>query len=258
MIHVLFSSAAGTLRQLLSDRGQADPVAHFTDALDWGPIQTGSFVEREEWFDRFAPMEFGKCDWLDESASNFRKTIAANPERVIWISPRCQQDLSGLHWFLEEFGGEGSEMIVADYPLHGTWRNEPPLRLGELQEGQVAQLLDGCQRKAWDSSKYPEDRWPALMAEEAYLRVVDSGSLKSVEADYFDHFLLARCSADWMKSHRLIGNVMGDIWDAGHSPDSAFLFWRLRELIQYNTIESDGDLPLFGDPQKAPKVRLRR
>lgn len=258
MIHVLFSSAAGTLRQLLSDRGEEDDVALFADTLDWGPIQTGSFVEREEWFDRFAPTGLGKCDWLDEGVKKFRQKMAENPERVIWISPRCQQDLSGLHWFLAEFGGEGSKMIVADYPLDGTWLDEPPLRLSELQVDQVAQLLDGCERRIWDSSKYPKDRWRTLMAENAHLRVVENGRLCSVETDYFDHFLLARCPADWMASQRLIADVMGDIWTAGHSPDPDFLYWRLRELIQNNAIISNGDLPLLIDLQDAPKVRLRR
>jgi hypothetical protein len=125
MIHVLFSSAAGTLRQILKARGQPDPVAHFTDTLDWGPIQTSSFVEREKWFDQFAPTDVGACDWLDESAAKFKQAILADPERLIWISPRCQRDLSGLHWFLAEFGGEGAKMIIADHPLRGTWRDEP-------------------------------------------------------------------------------------------------------------------------------------
>lgn len=255
MIHVLFSTAAGTLQQLLKARGRTDCVAHFTDALDWGPIQTDDFADREAWFDRFAPMDSGKCDWLAESAFKFRQKIAAAPERLIWISPRCQCDLSGLHWFLAEFGGAGSQMIVADYPLHGTWRDEPPLRLSELQEEQIAELLDGCPRKAWNPSHYPENRWRTLMAEGAYLRIVEGGILRSVEADYFDHFLLERCPADWVKAHRVAGDTLGDIWDAGHSPNVGFLFWRLRELIQRGAIISEGELPLFGDPRRSVKIR---
>lgn len=256
MIHVLFSNAAGTLRQLLTARDRADRVAHFTDTLDWGPIQTDNFADREAWFDRFAPAGFGKCDWLSESASKFRQKIEADPERLIWISPRCQQDLSGLHWFLAKFGGAGSQMIVADYALHGTWRDEPPLRLDELQEKQIAELLDGCPRKTWTASQYSEDRWRTLMAEGGYLRILEGGILGSVDADYFDQFLLKRCPVDWVKSHRVAGDALGDIWEAGHSPDPAFLFWRLRELIQVGAIASDGGLPLFGgDPQRAVKVR---
>ena len=258
MIHILFSSAAGTLGQLLMDRGQADRIAYFSDTLDWGPIQSGSFLEREEWFDKFAPVEFGKYDWLDEGASSFRRTVRADPDRLIWISPRCQQELAGLFWFLAEFGGEGAQMIVADYPLHGTWRDEPPLRLSELQEDQIAELLDGCQRRAWDPSEYPEGRWSTLMAENSCLRIVEGSGLRSVDADYFDHFLVAQCPTDWTKAHRLVGDVMGTIWNTGHSPDPAFLYWRLRELIQSSTIASDGELPMFGDPKNAPNVRLLR
>ena len=203
MIHILFSAAAGILRQLLTARDQKSSIAHFVDTLDWGPIQTADFSDREAWFDQFAPMDFGKCDWLSESASTFKQKIEADPERLIWISPRCQQDLSGLHWFLAQFGGAGSQMIVADYPLDGTWRDEPPLRLSELQEMQIAELLDGCPRKAWNASQYPEDRWHILMAEGAPLRIVEDGNLRSEKADYFDQFLLDRCSVDWLKDHRV-------------------------------------------------------
>jgi hypothetical protein len=96
------------------------------------------------------------------------------------------------------------------------------------------------------------------MDEETCLRIVDNGKLRSVDADYFDHFLLARCTTDWTKPHRLIADVMAEIWDAGHNLDATFLSWRLRELVKGNKIACDGESPMFGDPRNAPKVRLQR
>jgi hypothetical protein len=257
MIHVLFSPAAGTLRQLLRERGQTDPIAHFTDSLDWGPIQTGSFTDREAWFDRFAPMDFGKCDWLAESASEFRQKIDANPDRLIWISPRCQQEMSGLHWFLDEFGGVGSQMIVADDPLRATGQDEPPLRLSELQQNEVAQLLDECPRRAWNGAHYSKNRWQALMTEGMCLRIVEAGILRSVKANYFDGFLLERCTANWVNAHHVTSDAMVDIRNIGHSVSPEFLIWRLRELIQIGEITSAGVLPVFGGNLRT-EVRVRR
>jgi hypothetical protein len=256
VIHILFSAAAGTLRQVLGDRGKGERVAHFTDALDWGPISSVDFEDRETWLNVNAPTDLGPIDWLVDSASQFRAIVSSDPDRLIWLSPRSATELSGLHWFLNEFGASNAQFIIADYPLRGTWRDAPPLKLSELQHHQIAELLDKCPRTAWNPSRFPESDWRTLMAEGALLRVADGGRLKSAPVDYFDHFLLSRCTIEWAKAHRVIADTMGDMWDAGHDPDVAMLFWRLRELILHRQIAHEGEMPLFGTGSRhAAKVR---
>lgn len=256
MIHVLFSSAAGTLRQVMGDRGRRERVAHFTETLDWGPIGTGNFKDREGWFDLNAPTDFGGWNWLDESVSAFRQKIAANAERLIWVSPRSAEELCGLHWFLAEFGGAGTQMIVADYALQGSWRGQPPLQLGQLQARQIAELLDSCPRIPWNPSQFPEDRWHTLKAEDAMLRIVNGGVLQSARDNYFDEFLLARCSSDWAKVPLIVAHTMGDIGDIGHDAGAELLYWRVRELIQKGEIACDGALPVWPSVSAdSPKIR---
>jgi hypothetical protein len=258
MIHVLFnSSAAGTLRQLLSARGLRHRVVDLTDALDFGPISTGSFEDRETWLDHYVPSGIGSWDWLAEHVDEFRDRVAADSERLIWIAPSSASEQSGLYWYLAQFGGAGAQLIVADYPVRDAWRGEPPYGLGALQQASMGELLDECHRLPAKHSRFPEHRWKGLMNENALIRVVDNGVLRSAPDDYFDQFLLAHCPVEWTKWRRVVGDTMFRILDLGHSACDRLLIWRLRELIQREEIACDGALPVYGSVLGS-KVSVRR
>jgi hypothetical protein len=123
VIHVLFSSsAAGTLRQVLAERGQRERIVDISDDLDWGPIASANFADREKWFDHHIPNDFGGWDWFSESMDRFNDNVSADPDRLIWIAPHSASEQSGLYWYLENFGGADCEMIIADYPLSEAWK----------------------------------------------------------------------------------------------------------------------------------------
>jgi Protein of unknown function/Domain of unknown function (DUF1835) len=256
MIHVFFcASAAGTFRQLLNARGIVEKVADLSEELDFGPISHGELVEREQWLNQNIPMELGDRDWLAESEVRFRRNIALDVVRLIWIAPASASEQAGLYWYISNFGVQNISMAVADFAFGGTWNEKSPLRLGELGVEPMGQLYDVCIRTPWNPTRFPEDRWNALVTEKALLRVVNNGQLVSAPDNYFDDFLLARCSDEWVKFHRVIGNAMGDIWDTGQSASSELLLWRLRVLIAHGKIACDGGQPLFGGASNAVKIK---
>ena len=256
MLHVTFSSsAAGMLRQVLGDRRDRAKVIDLNDDLDWGPIAVESLDERGAWFDHNSPLgfrdrddagllpEFAKWDWLASGELRFRNAVSADPDRIIWIAPNSAAEQAGLYWYLDQFGGVGTKMIIADYPLRGAWEGEIPPRLGALDEAQITELLDESPRIFWDASRFPADRWRQLITENALLRVLKDGDLQSVPEDFFDHHLLARCPENWTKSHRVIADAMIASWDDGRDPNVYLLTWRLRDLIGRGQIDCDGELP---------------
>lgn len=258
MIHVTFSSsAAGTLRQVLRSKGLRQRVVDLTDNLSWGPIAIDGFENRQAWLDINAPFDLGPWGWIAESAVKFLESAAADTDRLIWIAPRSANEQAGFYWYLDHFDAHETQMVIADYPVCDAWRDEPPFSLGELNEDRMAGLFDESPRVAWDSSRFPRDRWQTLVADNALLRIVQNGKLQSAPEDFFDHFLLAQCSQEWTKPHRVVGHTMGSLWDAGHSPGSDFLSWRLRELIQLGKVLCDGPPPkLFEVSTNAARIRL--
>jgi len=257
MIHIIFSSsAAGTLRQLLYARGRRERIVDLHEYLDWGPIATDKFDDRVTWLDRHLPNDLG-WDWISESTVKFHERAAADSDRLIWIAPCSAAEQAGLYWYLDQFGGARAQMIIADNALRGAWRAQPPLTLGELQQEAMAELYDEYPRLPWDSSRFPPDRWRTLVADNALLRIVDEGVLRSAPKDYFDHFLLERCSTEWVKWHRVVADAMADIWGTGRSADEGFLLWRLRELIQRGDVICSGELPRHHARRISP-VMVRR
>lgn len=256
MIHIVFSSsAAGTLRQLLRRRGLREQVVDLTESLDWGPIAT-SLKERENWLNQNAPTGFGNRDWISKHVSEFWKTVERDPERLIWIAPHSAAEQSGLYWFLSQFDGTEAEMVIADYPLSTSWKNQAPLGLGELNEDLMAELLDGCPRIRRDDYRFPRDRWLKLMIDDTLLRIVEGGAIQSVHESYFDDLLLEHCPSHDTNWQRVVGNTMAASFDnRRRSPSDDFLFWRLRELVRRGLIICDGEPQLLSTGDRAAKVR---
>ncbi|NOW48720.1 hypothetical protein FHW96_004910 [Novosphingobium sp. SG751A] len=256
MQHIIFSSsAAGTLRQALHARGQNIRVIDFSACLDWGPLEDGNFYLREKWFDQYVPygpsMWSGYADHIEDLCDE----VTADVDRLVWVAPRAAHELAGFYWYLQKFGDDRTQIIIADYVLGvGASRTEAPFGLGELNIDAMGELLDEAPRSHWDRSRFPPDKWSQLVAENALLRVVENGELQSAQDDYFDHLLLNRCSNDWTDKLRLIGNAMCDALDVGHQVSDNLLLWRMRVLAKNGVLVSDGELR-FGAKERV-KVRL--
>lgn len=254
MIHIVFgSSGAGMLRQLLVSRGIRQRVVDLHDRLHWGPISSGHFQSRGAWLDQHSPCELGSHGWLNEATAKFCQRVEADDDRLIWVAPRCASELSGLCWFLAQFGGAGARMVIADYPLRG-W-NEAPPRLGMLDEKAMGELFDGTP-SAWDEQRFPEDRWFGLMAEDALLRIVDAGKLRSAPENFFDDFIWQQVPDRPTNVRRVVGNTMAASFDLENSLHDDFVIWRLRELFRQGKIRSEGGPPRqVVDAQSAPMIQ---
>lgn len=258
MIHIFFCvSAAGTFRQLLDSRNVNEEVAAISEEFDFGPISYADLAEREAWLNQYAPLDFCERDWLATSEARFRKQVANHADRLVWIAPSSAAEQAGLYWYLSQFGGENTELAIADYGFGGTWDGNAPLKLGELGVLPMGQLYDECPRIAWDSSRFNESQWSMLVEEDAHLRVVTDGALHSAPDNYFDSFLLARCPVKWVKWHRVLADAMGSIWETRQTAGSDLLLWRFRALIESGQIACEGEPPRFGgSPSDAVRIRL--
>lgn len=246
MIHVTFSpSAAGSLRQLLAKRGVKERVIELTDDLDLGPISRGDLAGREDWLNRNAPLGFPMAerrDWLSESETRFCDAVEADCDRLIWLAPKSATEQAGFLWFLDRFGSEGAKLIFADFVPRNWWNTEVPTSLGQLGEEHLAELLDEAPRVAWDTARYPADRWQQLIDDNALVRAVQDGVLQSVEDDFFDWCILEKCTTEWKRVPYVMAEAMSGLWDAGHNANIDLLTWRLRKLIESKCIACDADL----------------
>jgi hypothetical protein len=190
---------------------------------------------------------------LTESVQKFRVAAAAVERPLIWIAPQNANELSGLLWYLDQLRPHDMEALIVNFPVPGGWRDEPPKGLGELSVERLGLVFDRTP-EPWDSSRFPSDRWATLVRESALLRIVSDGELQSAPANFFDELILHLAPREWTRWHRVVGDAMGNAWDAGHHPDDSLLKWRLLELVRDGKLELGGDLSLHGAGQVA-KVR---
>jgi len=148
-------------------------------------------------------------------------------------------------------------MMIADFPIVGGWRSEPPLSLGELSVELLAQVLDRP-TQPWNASRFPIETWPTLAGEGALLRIVQDGRLQSAPADHFDQRLLQHCRTEWKPGFRIIGETMGRASDDGFALNDSFLRWRLAELIEAGRLDVQGDLAIHGVANAAKVRRVDR
>jgi hypothetical protein len=181
---------------------------------------------------------------LIECTEEFSEEASAVERPVVWLAPRSANELSALFWYAHHVGIDGAQMRVADFPLKGGWRNEPPLSLGELPLELLGLVLDRP-AEPWDPQRFPLDRWTQLVREASLLRVVLNGRLQSVPADFFDGALLKNAPAAWTPFYRIIGQTMAEAMD-DHRLDDSFLRWRLSELIRAGELELHGSLAVHG------------
>jgi hypothetical protein len=227
------------LRCVLSSRGTREKVVDLFDALDWGPISS-SIAERSSWFDSNAPSSMHSWKWLTESEERFRNSIAADQERLVWISPACAAEQAGLYWYLDRFGDHGAQFAILE---PGCGIIEVPVSIGELGEAEMSVLFDSCPRVALDPSHFPTDTWHTLVAENALLRMVKDGRLESAPENFFDRYLMEHCPHRWTEWSRVVGEAMMSMWEAGHRTGLYLLDWRLRELVRSGQVECQGELP---------------
>jgi hypothetical protein len=257
MLHIFFSaSAAGSFIQMLDARRIDDKVTALDEELDFGPISNGSLAERTVWLDEAAPLDFGDRDWIAEDESRIRSGVSSNEDRLIWIAPASAAEQAGLSWFISNFDIRKTSIAIVDFPVKSAGDQRMPLCLGELGVEAMHLLYDDCPRVPLQDSRFGEDRWNQLVAENALLRVVEGGELRSAPDEYFDALLLAHCGGKWERWYRVLADVMGDVWDSGQSAGIELLLWRLRCLIQEDRIACDGELPKFGGAsENAAKIR---
>ena len=243
MIHVTFcSSGAGSLREALGIQDQRRKVVDLSDDLSWGPIGGRNFVEREDWLNANLPWDTGSqfaeegWHWIATGAEEFLRKLESADEHLVWVAPQNADELCGLYWYLDRFGGGKASFIVADHGLPGTWLGHAPKGIGELAPEQFKFLLENADREAWDEKRFPRDHWAQLCNQAAKLRIVSGSLVKSVPDDYFDKVLLDHCSTKWRKLHRVVVDAMIAQWDMHHYGGCDCLLWRLRELSKQRKI----------------------
>ena len=251
--HFVFTpSGAGCLDQALRKAGRDDQVVAYFDNLSFGPINPPD-ASRAKWVE----SELGWTEWeaVDSRSDPFwREALSSDRRKVAWLSRRSPMEYAGfLEWLCRLGDNECDVVDLTDVTVshrreHGTpERPRLAISLGMLHHDIIAS------EKLWDLAEPLQasmrtrylDLWRQLREENAPLRVVEGGTLRSAPITFFDSFLMSYATDDWQKVARIVGEALAAEWDDGiFQTGDLVLAARVNALVESGRLECRGKNPL--------------
>ena len=265
--HFVFTpSGAGCLVQALRKAGRDDQVIACFDNMSFGPINPADWSLRAEWVEK----ELGQADWNKAPNSTDRlwdETRFHNTRKIAWLSRRSAMEYAGfLEWLWRRSDApcevvDLTDVTVSYRPEHGP--PAPPrlmISLAMLHHDIIAS------EKLWDLAKPLQtgtrtrylDLWRQLRDENAPLRIVEGGMLRSAPITFFDSLLMSYATDEWQKVMRIVGEGLVAAWDDDVIQTGEFvLAARVNALVESGQLECRGKNPLemqFSEVRR-PKAR---
>lgn len=229
--------------------GRSEKVVSFADDLSFGPINPADPVIRVAWArDHLAWTD---RNYIVEASREFwPQVLAPGPSKTLWTSRRSVMEFTGFLECVRRLGENSFDVIdLADCTTVDPFIHAPTL------SALNARII--CSERLFDRHK-PLDKavleghsevWSDLRKENAPLRTLVGGKLKSVPISFFDEELLAHANSEWQSSMKVVGQVLAaeDEWAWDRCSDIV-LRSRIEALIQKGILESR-DLTASGMPR---------
>jgi len=201
--------------------------------------------------------ELGRADWNKAPNSTERLWDEARfpgIRKVAWLTRRSAMEYAGFLEWLWRRGDEPCEVIdLTDVTVSDRLEQGPPrpprlaISLAMLHPDIIAS------EKLWNLAEPLQasvrtrylDLWRQLREENAPLRVVDGGTLRSAPITFFDSLLMSYATDDWQKVARIVGEGLTAEWDDGvFQTGDLVLAARVNALVESGRLEYRGKHPL--------------
>ncbi|MGY0691512.1 DUF1835 domain-containing protein [Virgibacillus sp. FSP13] len=252
-VHIVFDfSSRGSLKVALRDvlALEGEKVIAISDTFSVGPIwqlhTEDGVKKRKEWLFYNINLDEEYIDGYVEEFDNARAQISSIPDDIpinIWCGDNSHEQ-TGLRLALYLLKGKSNpiKMINATQEYHTVFPEKKldgyPLQIAEI----TPEKLSTIYQKAIVNKLTPiqrqelEEEWLSLSKNDKKLRLWENGHILSVSGGQLDEFIIQslqklhkeRGSNDFIKSARLIGEVIGH---ASQVVGDGFIEYRIRELI---------------------------
>ncbi|MGG1600931.1 DUF3658 domain-containing protein [Paenibacillus naphthalenovorans] len=246
--HVVFGpSARGTVKLALRSRPQ-ESVISLDDDLMHGPLEGVGGPSRLAWWKQFLNEE-DRADMIPALLKHFMlwqgwpRQIKGSV--VLWAGNSATEQI-GLRYALAALP-EDIPVSVIDVTseLHRLYPDRDYRNAAQASPGQLAGLADNAvSLSGRDRADQIED-WNRLVADGGLLRIVENGSVRTVDEGYFDaliletaHRLLSNRDSE-LKAARLVGEIIGVL---DQPVSDTYIEYRLRKLLDQGQLEYTGSL----------------
>jgi hypothetical protein len=256
------SARAGQWRipRLLEKAHLANECLVFPDDLSFGPIAGNIAETRAQVRTDFRAAE-GKAQKL---AGFWRKLQADERPLIVWFSRYSAEELAMLLAICERVQERDIFTVdVGDFWIDADWngtslRVKPPSHLTDIPLSVLVHLVGKHVPLDRATRQIHSTRWRSLQAENAPLRVIGSGGLRSAQLDEFDASLLAAVGSEWRRTQWVVRAAEDFSCREYQQIGLLALTQRADELVQQGALEAKGSVSdLWDDDECGLRLPIR-
>jgi len=271
MIHIVFNEPdVDVLKKAIElDETLQGDVLLIKDDYAVGPIkdiyeEEGIEARKQWWREVLAGGDYdGKVDTGEvddnKTVTELIERLTANPDEIVWIwAAQNKHDVSGYYWLmsqLKEYQGRIHILYLNNLPFF----NEKgaifyPDRLATIPPKEFLKAQKLARPITLSEFEVDPDEWKKLSEQDKYVRLLEGGK-KLVQHDvhFYDEELKKYITGEWQKAGKIIHNFLAK---AKHTTGDMFLLWRLKNLIQGEEYETQGNIKGLKDFEIKKKTEI--
>ncbi|WP_200978331.1 DUF3658 domain-containing protein [Echinicola sp. 20G] len=253
-IHIVFGESAKSILLASNEMSELiDSVVSLNDDLRLGPItnleKSDSRFRRQDWLTSTLPCQ-EDAEYLSsnvagdfEKIQNIREELKNKPEIFIW-SGRATLDRLATARLVYELRDFYTHLIITDLPnikiKSKFGHSYVPDSLVVMHPEDVHLLSKYFRKITKEECEEWTSMWIRLANENGLVRAAQTmGEIESKEVVYFDEILLSKCTENFLKAARVVGETLVDI---GFEASDKTLNWRLIHLAKIKELNFEGKL----------------
>lgn len=248
-LHIVFGdSAAGNLKQFLSNECAEDKVIALRDNLSFGPIanldEDEGASKRFDWLESmFVDNDVIKAHEMIEQLDDEKKLnkILESDENIFWVGPNAYAEL-GLLRVCSLLSKEGKNNFIVKFPdFKMEFQNGNTFfakSLGSILTNHIQKIMKYKKKLSLEEINEYSAKWNEISKVNSLLRVRNAEfDFNSVKENYFDKQILSECSKEMQKAAALVGKLVSK-----YALDVDFILYRIRFLVTKKQLITRGDL----------------
>ncbi|MFN4284573.1 MAG: DUF1835 domain-containing protein [Lacibacter sp.] len=262
MTHLVFHEAdSNVLKQAMElDESLQGPIIQLHDDYAVGPIaniytEEGMAARKAWWREVLAGTDFEKqLDAPDKddvlTVQHLTEQLQGDAAAELWIwAAQNQHDVSGYYWLISQLKPYQGRILLL-YLNNLPFLNEKgqlfyPTAISQILPREMIKAKKLARRITTSEMEVDPDEWTRLCNENKGIRLLEGGKkLIQKDYDYFDAELKTFITNDWQKAGKIIHQFLHK---SKHKISDAFLLWRLKQLLQTDVYDVQGEVKHLKD-----------
>ena len=269
MIHIVFQEADITvLKEAIKlDESLQGEVIQVKDDFAVGPLkdiytEEGMSLRKQWWRDVLAggdidgKVDDGSVDDL-KTVKELREKLGQDADEIVWIwAAQNKHDVSGYYWLMSQLADYQGRIFIL-YLNNLPFFNEKgnifyPENLYQIPPREFIKAKKLARPITPSEFEVVPDEWKKLTEQDKFVRLLEGGKkLVQHDVDFYDDELKKYISGEWQKANKIISAFYHK---AKQTTGDMFLLWRLKQMLQSEDFEVQGNIKGMKDFEIRKKV----